>query len=92
MKIKLLSNSINCVQCDAGGWDTGSHGQFTDNDNILRYKTNLSKEAADLTICHELTHAIESLTGISLTEEQVQAIALGWYSIIKENPKFIGGL
>ena len=85
MKLKILSQAVDVSFCDAKGWDTGSAGQWCDEDNTIKIKDRLSEDVKDLTLCHEITHAIESFTGISLTEEQVQAIGLGWHSVILEN-------
>jgi len=89
MKLHVLSHTIRVVCDDAKGWETGSHGQFTENDLIVRVRKGLEEQVKDLTICHELCHVIESLTGQPMTEQQIQCMALGWYSIIMENPEFI---
>ena len=88
-RLTLLSNYISLESCDAKGWDTGSVGQWDDSNNSIKIKNSVSPEVAKLTACHEVGHAIESFTGISLTEEQIQALGLGWYSFIKENKTFV---
>lgn len=92
MKLSILSHTIKVKEDDAKGWETGSHGQYTDNDNIVRINKSSTKQVKDLTLIHELIHVVESLTGQAMTEEQVQSQALGWYSIIRENPEFIASL
>jgi hypothetical protein len=87
--VKVLSQNVSIVECDAAGWDTGSNGQWQGDHNDIKIKNHLAKPVGDLTRCHELTHAIEEFSGIVLTEEQVQAIGLGWYTIIMDNPEFI---
>lgn len=88
-RLKLLSNYVAVESCDAKGWDTGSAGQWDDSNNSVKVKQHVSDDVAKLTTCHEIVHAIESFTGIELTEQQVQALGLGMFSLIKENKSFI---
>lgn len=89
MILTILDHHVKVKRCDAKGWETGSHGQYTDNDNLIRVKKDLSPEAENLTILHEATHLADSLISITLTEAQTQQIALFIYSLIKNNPEFV---
>lgn len=87
--VKVMSQRVKITRCDAAGWDTGSFGQYCPASNEIKVKTGLDPDVADNTICHELTHVIETMVGCPLTEEQVQMIGFGWYTIIRDNPSFI---
>lgn len=87
--VKVMSQRVTINPCDANGWDTGSFGQYDPATNQIKIKNNIDKDVSDNTICHELNHVIETMVGINLTEEQVQALGFGWYTIIRDNPSFI---
>jgi hypothetical protein len=87
--IKVMSQRVTVTPCDANGWDTGSFGQYDSALNDIKHKKGLHPDVADNTICHELCHVIETMVGIQLTEEQIQAMGFGWYTIIRDNPSFI---
>lgn len=84
-----MSQRVTITPCDANGWDTGSFGQYDPANNTIKVKRDVSDDVADNTTCHELCHVIETMVGIQLTEEQIQAIGFGWYTIIRDNPTFI---
>lgn len=87
--IKIMSQRVTVTSCDANGWDTGSFGQYCSATNDIKVKEDLHPDVRDNTICHELCHVIETMVGIQLTEEQIQAMGFGWYTIIRDNPTFI---
>ena len=87
--IRVMSQRVTVTPCDANGWDTGSFGQYDSAANEIKVKNGLHPDVADNTICHELCHVIETMVGIQLTEEQIQAMGFGWYTIIRDNPTFI---
>lgn len=88
-RVKVMSQSVTITPCDANGWDTGSFGQFDPTNNTIKVKEHVTKDVRDNTVCHELCHVIETMVGITLTEEQIQALGFGWYTIIRDNPTFI---
>lgn len=87
--IKVMSQKVTVTPCDANGWDTGSFGQYDHGRNEIKIKQDIVKDVADNTTCHELCHVIETMVGIQLTEEQIQALGFGWYTIIRDNPSFV---
>ena len=88
--IKVMSQRVSVTPCDAAGWDTGSFGQYCPASNTIKVKDYVVQDVMDNTICHELCHVIETMVGcIQLTEEQIQAMGFGWYTIIRDNPEFI---
>jgi len=89
VKLTVLSNEVEVVENTASGWDTGSCGQFTEEDLKVRIKKGINKQVKNLTILHEMQHAADFLLSLGLSEKQVQQIALFWFSFIRENPDFI---
>ena len=56
----------------------------------LRITYDPQQEMVELqdTIVHEVTHAIDFLMDLDLTEKQVRGIATGLISVIRDNPQF----
>lgn len=66
------------------GADLLGHSKQTDTELHVRDGMPADRERAIL--WHEILHAVESDAGISLTEEQVRAMAAGLFAVLRDNP------
>ncbi len=55
---------------------------------LIEYNSKLAVDECKDTILHEMVHALDHGMQLKLTEEQVHAVATGFYSIIKDNKEF----
>lgn len=64
-------------------------GQCHQDELIVRIKEGMADDIAGTTLIHELIHVIEFLTHIELKEREIDCLALGLYSFLKENPHLV---
>lgn len=78
---KIVSNYVFDNENDWGETDFNKH--------IIRLSKNLSKQAAEATLFHEIRHIIAMLYGgvtdMVDDEEQNERMSQGWYQVLKEN-------
>ena len=55
---------------------------------LIEYNAKLAIDECKDTILHEMVHALDHGMQLGLKEEQVHAIATGFYSLIKDNKEF----
>lgn len=56
----------------------------------FKVSTTLSEQSSAQTLVHEVIHAIVRIYGMHGTEEHdVEAMAQGWFQVIRDNPEFI---
>ena len=58
----------------------------------IQINKHLPPHLQSSTLIHEIIHMIADLGSVELTEQSVDALALGMYSFIKENPKLVAKL
>lgn len=91
-KIKLLSHDIALKVSDPGTWEANGMGRCS----LLRLEIQVNKHmpphAQGSTLVHELIHMIADMHSVELTEHQVDSLALGVFSFIRENPKLVAKL
>lgn len=49
----------------------------------------LHPEARAQTLIHEILHIIETANGLSFEEHEIDSLATGIFSLLKDNPQFV---
>ena len=87
-KIKILSHDVTYKLEDPGLWATGL-GRAHIVDMAIVVNNNLQDDARRSTTLHEITHIISDLLQLELTEQQVDGVAVGMHSLLKDNRRFM---
>lgn len=53
----------------------------------LRVEEVIPDDHKRVTVFHEVVHAIDYLSGLGLTENQIRGLSHGFYAVLKDNPK-----
>ena len=89
---KLLSHNITLKINDPSTWAESGMGRcYLPKLEILINK-EMSPDIQGSTLIHELMHMIADMHSIEINEQQIDALTLGIYSFIKENPKMIDNI
>lgn len=83
-KVRMLGKSFDVYTSRFTVGDDNV-GRINYSEQIIELSSVLSKEAAEETLLHEITHNIGYSLGLDLSEKQVTALSSGIYSILKEN-------
>lgn len=59
-------------------------GEFNQREMIIRLDKSLPTQKSQLTYCHELTEAVESIHDLDLKEKEKQAFALALYELLMQ--------
>lgn len=60
-------------------------GRIEYNDNIIYLSNRYSNDTRNEGLVHEVIHGIDDMYGIGLTEEQVNGLGKGIYTVLKDN-------
>lgn len=87
--IKILSHDVTVTEEDPSMWSEGGMGRsYIKTGQIVLNKT-MQQDSKRSTMIHEAVHYISDLTSSDLTEQQIDAVAVGMFSLLKDNPEFI---
>ena len=92
MKIKLLSHDVNYKVEDPGLWRHSGMGMASVVDMAVVINKNMPKDAIRSTTLHEIVHIVDGLLQLELTEQQVDGVAIGIHSLLKDNKRFMENL
>ena len=56
---------------------------------IIEIDKDLERQPKTQTLLHEIVHEIAIQAGQDLTEGQVDALAFGWYQVMRDNPELV---
>ena len=88
--IKILSHNLEMIVDDPHEWSDNGLGRIDLRSMIIRLSDKTSPEIQKSTLIHEITHFIFDINGIEdVSESVVNAIALGFFSFIRDNPEII---
>ena len=91
-KIKLLSHNVTLNVNDPSTWVESGMGRCYLPKLEILINSNMAAEIQGSTLIHELMHMIADMHSVEITEQQIDAMSLGIYSFIKENPKMIDNI
>jgi len=88
MKIKILSKEYTVHFEDPGLWSDGGMGRCYAPDQVIRINSAMHPDAQKSTLLHEILHAVADCCGLSLTEQQINGLETGLFSVFKDNKNF----
>lgn len=88
-KIKILSHEVKLIKNSPGNWLQGGLGRAYIKDGEILLNIDQSEDSLKSTLIHEITHYISDLLSLELSEQQVDGIAMGMFTVLKDNPKLI---
>lgn len=89
MIIDILSHPFTVHKENPNEWDASAMGRSFVKTQTIRIDDTMPKEAQDSTLIHETFHILVDMLGLELSENQVCALATGWYSFMRSNPELI---
>ena len=90
--IRLLAHDIRVIVESPAHWSEGGLGRASLKDQTIRLNEAMLKDVRYSTLLHEIVHLISDLNTIELTEVQVDVVAMGLFTLIKDNPKLIADM
>lgn len=63
------------------------YGEVQYNNELINLCSRYPENQQKCTLIHELTHAIDNMLDIGLSEGQVEKLGAGFYQVIKDNPQ-----
>ncbi|MDA3730059.1 hypothetical protein PBV87_00840 [Niameybacter massiliensis] len=94
IKIGWKEYGIQCVESSNvlmnGGMEC--YGEILHDKCLIRLNVSNTEDQMRATVVHEILHGIENMYGIDLGEEVVTKLGNALYTLVKDNPKLIGGL
>jgi len=88
MKIKILSKVYDIQFEDPGLWSSNGMGRCYVPDQVIRINSSMNIETQKSTLIHEILHVVSDCCGLDLTEQQINSLETGLYSVIKDNKNF----
>lgn len=92
MKVKIFSHEIDISYQSPGLWGDGDMGRACVTDQKVLVNSDLPADTKVSTVLHELTHMISDLISLDMSEAQVDGMAVGLFTLLKDNPGFLIGL
>ena len=86
---KLLGQDFVLETSPGGKWELDDYGQYHPDSRRIVVRTGLHPDLLKHTILHEVVHCLESTMYLKLSERDVDNIALGVLSLIRDNPELI---
>lgn len=87
--LSILDHEITLKNEDPGDWESGGMGRC----NVLKSKISINsllpEDVKRNTFIHELIHWVHDTTGVELSEQDVDGLALGINSFITNNLDWI---
>ena len=90
--IMILSHRIGILPIPVGPQFVEHLGTADIREAMIRLRADMPPDLANSTLLHECVHIISDLLTLELTEQQVDGIAIGIHSIIKDNPRLIAAM
>lgn len=88
--IKVLSHDILIEEVPSGTYE--DINQVAESDyrtGTIDLIEGMPPDVRGHTLIHEILHIIESAQGLSLTEQDINSLASGFYSVLRDNPDVI---
>jgi len=90
--VRVFSHDFKVIVGSPGGWSETSMGNSSVLEQKIQLNAAMPHDVRCSTLLHELVHAISDLMSAGLSEAQVDAVAVGMFTIIKDNPELIAEL
>lgn len=89
--VKLLNHTFSIVLDDTLS-ETGQMGRASLRKCTIKLNSDMVKDALASTLLHELVHMIADINSMDLKEQDVDNIASGFLSLLKDNKDILEGL
>lgn len=90
--IRLFSHEIRVIVESPAHWSEGGMGRASLIDQTIRLNDALPNDTRHSTLLHEVIHLISDLTGVELSEVQVDAVTQGMFTLLKDNPELVADI
>lgn len=87
--IKIISHEVELIKNSPGNWSQGGLGRADIKEGQILLNIEQSEDSLRSTLIHEVTHYISDLLSLELSEQQVDGVAMGMFTFLKDNPDFI---
>ncbi len=87
--IKILSHEVKLIKNSPGNWADGALGRAYIKDGEILLNLDQSEDSMRSTFVHEVTHYIADLLSIEMSEQQVDGIAMGMFTFLKDNKEIV---
>jgi len=84
-KVQILDHSVTISFDSVSEWTPGGMGRADVKILKVNVSSDLHSDIQKSTLVHELLHIICDILSVELEENEIDAIALGVYSLIKNN-------
>lgn len=90
--IRLLSHDFRVIVESPTHWSEGGMGRASLKDQTIRLNDILPNDTRHSTLLHEVIHLISDLTSVELSEVQVDVVAQGMFTLMKDNPQVVADI
>ena len=84
-KVEVLGCNVRVITEDPGNWAIGGLGRCDFRSSTIRLREGMSPDVRGTVFFHELIHYIDGLLSIELSEQAIDGLAVGMYSLYKNN-------
>lgn len=84
--IKILSHKVKVIKNSPGNWSQGGLGRAYIKDGQILLNADQAEDTLKSTLVHEIVHYVADLLSLELSEQQVDGIAMGMFTVLKDNP------
>lgn len=91
-KVRLFSHDFRVIVEAPAHWSEGGMGRASLKEQIIRLNDVMPTDVRHSTLLHELVHLISNLTSIELSEVQVDVVAQGIFTLMKDNPEMVADI
>lgn len=89
-ELRLLGHRIHLSEAEPGlDWEPHCLGRCSLTESRVVLRAGLSDDLRRSTALHELTHLVSDLLQLGLSEQQVDGVAIGLYSLMQDSPAFM---
>lgn len=88
--IELLEHKFKVEYCSPKLWSGNGLGRCSLADQLIQINSDAGKEVQESTFYHELVHMIADISDLELSESEISALGLGFYSYIKHTDCLVG--
>lgn len=90
--VRLFSHDFRVIVESPTHWSEGGMGRASLKDQTIRLNDVMPNDVRHSKLLHELLHLISDLTSIELSEVQVDIVAQGVFTIMKDNPHIVADI
>ncbi len=87
--IRLLCHDVKVVVEDPKMWSVAGLGRTSLKLMEIALNEDMPNDIRHSVLLHEITHLIADMNSVELTEPQIDAISIGFFSLLQDNHELI---